>query len=532
MVNFLEVLILSIFVFFSCYFPGRVIAEKLKLKDTEKFVLSFGFSCFLFYILGFLIYVLNLPFLFNSFLLLIFLIISAFFIYKNNLVIEKELLIFFALFLLLIFYQSLIPFYSGGMWYFDWFEHYLRCVFFLYKLPLNVSFMGYIVPARPPLFNVVCFFYQSIFGDEFYKYQIISTLLNFLLLLSIYLFTKEIFKIENKNLFTLLCGILLLNPYILRQITYTWTKAFCAYYTVCGLYFYIKFLKNKEEIFLYLSAFLFGAGFITHFSAGPYILPLMIFLFLKSIQDRKILKNFLIFNLIFFITIFTYFSWAIKNYGVKKTFLSNTSYQQMKIDIVQRIEKDLNNLYKTILPVISKEYIDAFKKIYSDLKFRFFNYILPFYSSSIPGNLTISFTIFLLYMLFLKYKGKNLEKTDKEFLFFFIPLSFFLALVVNPTKDLCGVSHVTFLPMICLILSIGIKEFIQFEKRKVLLTLYLIETISVLIFQIYIFENYFTVEKTLYFYNTEGVDNSHFQNFLFKYKNNLIFLYDKIFILK
>lgn len=532
MVNFFEVLILSFFVFFSCYFPGRIIIEKLNFDETEKFVLSFGLSCFLFYSIGFLIYILNLPPILNGFFLLIFLIISAFLFYKINLQIEKDLFIFFLFFLILIFFQSLIPFYSGGMWFFDWFEHYLRTMFFLHRLPLNFKFLSYKLTARPPFFNIVCFYYQSFIGDDFYKYQIVSTILNSFLILSVYLSCKEIFKTTNKNLFIYVCGILSLNPYILRQITYTWTKAFCAYYTICGLYFYIKFLKNKDNLSLYFSSFLFACGFIVHFSAGPYILPLIIYLFVKSIQNRKFFKRFFIFNTIFLLTIFTYFSWSIKNYGFRDTFLSNTSYQQTKMNVIQRIEKDINNLYKTIFPIIGKKYIDDFRKIYKDFKFTFFNYILPFYFSNIPGNLTLTFTIFLLYVFFTKYKKINIEKNDREFLCFFIPFSFFIALIVNPTKDLCGVAHVTYLPFICLILSKGIKELLQFEKRKRILILYLLETIPILIFQIYIFKNYFTIEKTLYFYNTDGIESSHFYNFLFKYKNNLVFLFDKIFHFK
>ncbi|MCM8767132.1 MAG: hypothetical protein NC901_03620, partial [Candidatus Omnitrophica bacterium] len=75
--DFLEIFILIFFVFFTGYFPGRLITKFLPLKKQEKVVLSFAISFFLFYILGFLSYIFNVNFaIFNGFFLLLFLILS------------------------------------------------------------------------------------------------------------------------------------------------------------------------------------------------------------------------------------------------------------------------------------------------------------------------------------------------------------------------------------------------------------------------------------------------------------------------
>jgi hypothetical protein len=530
--NFFEILILSSFIFFSLYFPGRIILEKINIENDEKFVLSFGVSCFLFYIFGFSGYVINLnSTIFNGLFLLISLILSLILTYKNKIQFENKLLIqFFISFLFVIFYQSFIPFYSGGLWFFDWFEHYFRSAFFLYRLPLNIKFEGYIIPSRPPFFNIVSFFYLSIIGADFYKYQIISSILNLLLILSVYLFCKNYLKIENKNLFAFVCFILILNPYILRQITYTWTKPLCVYYVICGLYFYLNFLKNNEKIYLIFSSWFSGIGFIVHFSAGPYILGILIHFLFRAFFERNLFKKFLIFVSIFFATIFTYFSWSIKNYGIKNSFLSNTTYQQQKnIDFLIRIEKDINNFYKTIFPVIPEEYRKGFS-FYNDRKFETFNFILPLYSSNIWGNLTFTLSIFLLFIIFKKFE--NFLNVDKSFFKFYLPFTFIISLIVNPTKDLCGVAHVTFLPFVCILLSFVIKEVLNFRGFKILLLIYFLECMSIFIFQIYIYRNYFTLSKTIYFYKTTGIEKSHFSNFLLKTNNQLVFLYDKFFSFK
>ncbi|MCS7180427.1 MAG: glycosyltransferase family 39 protein, partial [bacterium] len=285
MKSLLEIFILSFFFFFSTYLPGRVIIEKFNLNREEKFVLSFGISCFLFYIYGFLIYIVNINYsVFNGLFIILLNLVSLFYLIfrKKHFFIEDKnfLLTYFSCFLFLLFFQSFIPFYSGSLWFWDWFEHYLRTIFFLERLPLDITFLGYIIPSRPPLFNLVCFFFQSITGKDFYIYQIISTLINSLIILSVYLFCKEYFKIEKRNLFFFVIVICMLNPAILRQITYTWTKAFSAYYVIVGFYFYLKFIKLKNKTSLFLSGFLFGTGFIVHYSAGPYIVPVFLHLFM------------------------------------------------------------------------------------------------------------------------------------------------------------------------------------------------------------------------------------------------------------
>ncbi|GEM_PF-2746807 len=534
MKNFFEILILSLFVFWSLYFPGRIIIEKTNYEKNEKFVLSFGISCFLFYIVGFLGYIINVnSTIFNGLFLLIFLIISAILNYKNKIQIESNLLIsFFISFLFIIFYQSFIPFYSGGMWFYDWFEHYLRTIFFLDRLPLNITFASLKFPSRPPFFNILCFFYLSIIGPDFYKYQIVSSMLNLFLILSIYLLCKKYFlKNENKNFFIFVCIILILNPYILKQITYTWTKAISAYYVICGLYFYLNFLKNYEKTSLIFSSLFLGIGFIVHFSAGPYIFGILFHFLFRSFFKKILFKKFLIFVSLFFATIFTYFSWSIKNYGLKDTFLTNTTYQQQKdMNFIKRIEKDVNNLYKTIFPIIPKEYRSVFS-IYNDRKFEIFNFILPLYYSNILGNLTFTLSFFLIF-LFFKKPEKLFLNIDKHFLKFYIPFTFFISLIVNPTKDLCGVAHVSFLPFICILLTFIISEIIKFKRNKILLIFLGIECLAINFFQIYIFKNYFTLAKILYFYNTTGIEWTHFNNFLLKYNTHLVFLYDKFFYFK
>ena len=533
--NIFEIFVLSFFSFFAGYFPGRVLIQNFNFDKEEKFVLNFAFSFSLFYVSGFLSYVFNSNFtIFNGFFLLIFLILSFFHIYKKGFNIEELKLLknFFVVFLVLIFYQTLIPLYFGGLFYFDWFEHYLRSVFFLDRLPKNIVFEGYIIPSRPPFFNIVCFFYLSILGGEFYKYQIVSTLLNSMIILSIYLFCKKFLNIQNKNLFLIVSILTLLNPAILRQITYTWTKAFCSFYIITGLYFYLRFIKEENTIFLITSSFLFGISFIVHFSAGSYIVPVFLHLFFKTVFNKKLIKKSALFFLTFLTVIFTYFSWSIKNYGVYRTFLATNAFQQQKnLSLINRIEKDLFNFKKTLIPYPLKIYMRIFEN--SELLYKLFNNFHSVYICTIPGNLTITLTILLLIYLvknvFIYPKKFNCRT---KFLIFFLFSGYLLGTIVNPLPELSGVAHTGLLPLTCLFICFGINYIFTLNKKSfyIFLILFFIETIFVLYLFTFSYNFYSDINKILYLVKTGKTDSSIFSNFLLKYYNSLIFLHDKIFL--
>jgi len=532
--NILGIFILSFFSFFIGYFPGRVLIQFLKLDKEEKFILSFALTFFLFYVLGFLGYIFNLNFaIFNGFFLLIFLIFSFFSIYKKDFDIEELNFLrnSFIIFLILIFYQTLIPLYFGGLFYWDWFEHYLRSIFFLDRLQKDIVLEGYIIPSRPPFFNIVCFFYLSILGREFYKYQIVSTLLNSMLILAIYLFCKKFLNIQNKNLFLLASILTLLNPAILRQITYTWTKAFCSFYIITGLYFYLKFIKSNDALSLIISSFLFGISFIVHFSAGSYIVPVFLHLTFRTIFNKNFIKKTSIFYLIFFGVIFTYFSWSIKNYGIYKTFLATTAFQhQKKLSLVNRFEKDLFNFKKTLIPFPHKTYIRIYKN--SEFLYKLFNNLHSVYICTIPGSLTITLTIFLLIYLLknILFYPKKIDYSIK-FLIFFLFLSYLLGTIVNPVPELSGVAHTGLLPSTCIFICFGINHIFTLDRKilSTFLTFFFIETIFILCLFTFSYNFYSDINKIIYLVKTGKTDSLIFSNFLLKYYNSLSFLYDKVF---
>ncbi|MFN4226872.1 MAG: hypothetical protein ACK4F0_01855 [Candidatus Ratteibacteria bacterium] len=344
--------------------------------------------------------------------------------------------------------------------------------------------------------------------------------------MAVYLFCKEYLKLENKNLFFIISIIMFLNPAILRQITYTWTKAFCAFYIILGLYFYLKFLNYQDNLSLLFSSFLFGISFIVHFSAGCYIVPVFLHLTYKTFLNRNLIKNSFLFYLIFLFTIFTYFSWAIKNYGIYKAFLSTNIYQQQKsLNLTGRIGKDIYNFFKTLYPFPVKYFIYIFKN--TGPFFKIFNYLHSVYLCTLPASLTFSLTIFLLFFFLKNYK----KFTFFNFWVFFFFLGYFLGIVVMPVKELSGLAHTGLLPIISLIICFGIKHIFSLNKKNFLILscFYIIETLFIQIIFVIAYNVYSSPQSIISFAQQGKIDSFLVSNFLLKYYNQLLFLFDKIF---
>lgn len=533
----------SLLIYIAGFAPGEIIAVKLTLSTEEKFAVSFGLSFLLYYLIGFLGYTFHIaPFITYAFLILLSLFVGLYHRkLRKHLTSENHhhyLLIFFLFFLVTVGLQAFLPSYNGGLWYFDWVEHYLRSLFFLQHQPLDTLIGSYLLPARPPLFNIVVYAYQTVLGDSFWIYQIIATLLNITLILPCFLICKNILNIKGKYLFIILGLILLLTPSILTQITYTWTKGLSAYYLLMGLYFYIKSrtqnnLAIQQFSNVIISALFLSSAFLTHYSALPYIgiitLDAILLLFRKKWGIR---------NLILFLSVIILFSspwvfWSLKNYGVNLTLFSNTSsLWQQNSTFQQRLNKDIHNGYYTLLPLLSHPFIQLTSS-QSNPWIRSYDQTFALYRSNIPGTLTFTFwSILLIYFLTacLSFIRKQyFISCNNRFLSAFIIFGFILSLPANPTADMVGVAHVTHLPvtlfLICIALKIIANLYHSGNKRTVvaLISLFLIESFLVNGLRFYTLQTQLIPSQI----NSDTtVLQVHKDNWDLKSQYNLIFLTD------
>ena len=545
----LELVLISILLIATGIIPGRILVEKLAskldLSIEEKLAVSFGISYFIYYLIGFAGYLLNLNKTNFNLIVLLFIILACAVIFlAKKTHIEKEelklvgyLLIAFSVVLAI---QALLPIYNGGGWMGDWYEHYQRMQFWLNKYSPDFKFIDfYILPSRPPLFNIVTYFYQSFLGQDFWIFQVICSFINLVVLLPVYLILKNLLKVRFKYLFLIMAAILLLNPAFMRNLTYTWTRHLTNYYILLGVYFYIKGRKGLDFKYIYTAFALLSCGQLTHYSAVIYLVAILFdYLVITMLNFKKSFKALIITGIITIVILSGWYGWSLKAYGAKDTFQSNTTYMDMKDKtLFDNINRDWLNLRNSIVPYFIYPELQSVNGLFIQNSKEGFYYdtIMAFYSDSLTGNLTFSLTIFLISWLILKplkfikslkenYKKQkylNFIMQDKIFWAFFAIISFTVGIHVNPYQ-ICGCMHVTHQPLMILLICVAIKGLEQI-KTKLLKALIIcgifiegiIVTGSQVIFKIP--EDFSEMIYSRIFYG----------NYYYKVSNKLNFMYDK-----
>jgi hypothetical protein len=168
---------------------------------------------------------------------------------------------------------STIRNFAGGGWAGDWLEHYQRAIFLLERAPLQTKFLDarYILPARPPLMNLLGALFLAQTDRSFPAYQLISLLLNSLVVLPVVLLARH-FSAGRAPRVAVLAAFLLLNPSFTENLTYGWTRHLTNFWVLGGLYAYARAIETDSPA-TYLVAFsALSAGVVTHYSAAPYFM--------------------------------------------------------------------------------------------------------------------------------------------------------------------------------------------------------------------------------------------------------------------
>jgi len=221
---------------------------------------------------------------------------------------------------------AMIRNYSGGGWAGDWLEHFQRTLFFLHHFPQDTPIHGgYQFPARPPMMNLLTAFFLSQTSDRFELFQLTFTFLNLLVFLPCCLLSLALWRRSRRRVW-LLAALFALNPMIMENATYTWTKLLAVFYVVLALWFYLAGWRKDDRLRMTAAFVALAAGVLVHYSAGPYLVFLalhyLIFLFRQRRQSWRELATAAGAG---GALLASWFAWSIAVYGARATFLSNTA---------------------------------------------------------------------------------------------------------------------------------------------------------------------------------------------------------------
>lgn len=252
---------------------------------------------------------------------------------------------------------ALVESYSGARWVGDWAEHHDRARHFLAQRPAHQPILGIeALPARPPLANVATGVLLGVAGDDFATYQIVSTLLSSLAFLPAWLWARRFAAGRPEAATALLTVLFILNPSVAENSTFAWTKLPTVFFILSGLYFLVPGVirKGPERARLAGGFALLAAGFLAHYSAGPYLVALVLaYAWGHRVEwnTGAFWRSSLAAALPAATLLATWFGWAIMRFGFAGTFLSNTSITESGVRSVADFFREKSfNLASTIVP--------------------------------------------------------------------------------------------------------------------------------------------------------------------------------------
>ncbi|HTW94780.1 MAG TPA: hypothetical protein VMD30_08310, partial [Tepidisphaeraceae bacterium] len=341
---------------------------------------------------------------------------------------------------------ALIRHYDGGDWAVDWREHFDRTAYFLGLHPRDFIFGGlYLLPARPPLMNVIAAFFCRMTGLSFESYSLCFVFLNAWALVPCCLLVRILWP-KGRASIAVLAILFAMNPSIMENATLTVTKAMTAGFAVLGVCFYLRALRRRGGTNgrIVASALSFAAGILAHFSAGPYAAAVGLHCLWQMVRGRRKWAEPLIGGGLAAGLMATWFIWSVAVYGPRITFLSNTTATGASDkSMAANLDKAIYNLFTSLVPHPLHPVSDThFTRLGNwgqihDYYFMMTQTTLPMMMGATGGLVAIGITIWLL------RRQRGLPAGMRGFWIWFLIFSLLVGAAVNPERDAYGCAQVT-----------------------------------------------------------------------------------------
>jgi len=365
----------------------------------------------------------------------------------------------------------LIRNYSGGGWGADWLEHYERVGFFLGNYPQGATFGGlYTLPARPPMMNALAAHFLGQVGTlRFETYQVVFAFFSLLAFLPCCLMLDALAHRGRKQLLVL--GVLFaLNPVFVENVTYPWTKLLAGFYVVLSVWFYLAALRKDDPGRMTAAFLAISAGFLVHYSAGPYALFLGLHYILRAWWRRPgKYKELALVGGLCAILLATWFVWSIATYGLKTTVASNTAVTDAeRLSGEGNVSKVFHNIVNTIVPHPLRGAWTVFAERAGQQSGlgEIRDYMFLIYQVNVVFAMGLAGGPLVIYSLFRAWSGRrgtrrrslvhggdggpSAELPERAFWFFFVAFCTLVGVAVHGAYDHFGVAHICHQPLVLL----------------------------------------------------------------------------------
>lgn len=363
--------------------------------------------------------------------------------------------------------QALLRHYGGADWSGDWYEHYQRAVYFtLWPFDRSFEFIElYLLPARPPLMNVISASLMAQIGSAFFDFQVVMTFLNSLVYFPL-LALARLLGGRNRALPWILAIVLAVSPLFCQNVTYTWTRLFAGFFVVLGLVLYIASWRTGDATRMIASFSALAAGFLTHYSVGPYLVFLAAH-YLLVLWRRRVrpMRELFLIVVAGALILSSWFVWSILTFGTEGTFASNTSVtESRKLTRSENLVKMLTNTERTFVPFVFHRSLPEDRQRFApgvvlrDTTFLLYqnNFILAL------GSLNWIVVVVLLWRG-LRPKTYREEPPPRAFWAWGIIVVIVLGIAVHGGPSEWGLAHICLQPLVLMLLALLASRFAVLE---------------------------------------------------------------------
>ncbi len=347
---------------------------------------------------------------------------------------------------------ALIRVYSGAGWGGDWIEHFQRALFFLHHLPTDIQIAGgYVLPARPPMMNLIGAFFLGEITDLFEVHQALYTAMNLFAFLPCCLMLHALVVRNRKARWLPLTALFALNPMLMENAWYPWTKLLAVFYVLFALWLYLAGLRKNDGVRIVAAFVCLAAGMLVHYSAGPYVVFLAAHYLLRAFWKRpQKYRELAAIAAASGLLLLTWFGWSYKAYGLHTTLSSNTSVSASQRYAGSTGVKIAGNLFNSVIPAILRdpESLSMFNQPNKwgelrDNAFVIYQTTLVFGMGLVGGPLA-------LWLLVAHLRKRGGRISERNFWLAFIPIVIVLGVAVVGEPDQMGVAHLTLMPLVAL----------------------------------------------------------------------------------
>ena len=120
------------------------------------------------------------------------------------------------------------------------------------------------------MMNVLAALFLGVTADRFEIFQLVFAFLNLLLFLPCCLAIPVVARVRKVSVLPLV-AIFAMNPAVMQNATYTWTKSLTAFFVIFAVCLYLAGWRKRDPVRMTGAFVCLAAGLLVHYSAGPYV---------------------------------------------------------------------------------------------------------------------------------------------------------------------------------------------------------------------------------------------------------------------